>query len=1492
MNPVKAALRHPSVIYLLTAMICLAGIAALRDMPRREDPKVSIRRGLVLAAYPGATAEQVEEQVTRRIEQKLFAFSEVRKGKTVSTSMDGGVIVDVALDDAVKDSDPFWSKLRHELNELSVTELPKGVLGPIVRSDFGDVIAVLLAVTGERYSYSELAVHMKTLETELLRIPAVSKVKRIGEQDEKIYVTSTTQRIVQYGITPLHLAAALQGQNVIATAGAFDAAQTRAPIRTTGLFQKEDEIRRQLVGMSPMGAPIYVGDLADIVRRDADPDFLVRANGAPSLMLTLEMRAGHNIVEFGKEIDATIARVRTQLPPGVEVTAMVDQPTVVKERLNHFLFEFGLALVAVIAVTMILLPFPVAAVAATAIPVTVALTFAMLRGLGVELHQVTLAALIVVLGMVVDDAIVIADNYVELLDEGVPKETAAWRSATDLALPVLAATATIVAAFLPLAFLPGQMGEFMIALPITVAIALTNSYIVAMLLTPLLCRAFIKKGLGHKHAAAPEAKAPGRRGPLDLMQGAYDAAIGYAMAHRRGTIVAGVLAVVAGFVLGSFVDERFFPPAERDEFAINVWMPEGTRLQATDEAVKAIEAVLEADPEVHSYASFVGQGAPRFFFSFEPAFPKSNVAQMIVRTTAVEVTPSLVAKLRKSLPLSAPDAEVDVQLLSQGDPMWAPVEVRIAGPGLTELKEIGARVTSLLEATPGSFMVRNDFREDSYALEVDLRPEVASRLGMSTTVVSNMLAGTFLGIPVSTFWEGDKSVDIVLRMDESHRASFEDVGSTYMVSQVARMPLSGIAEVRPVWQPSRIVHRNGVRTLTVGSFSEDGVLASEVLKQVKPVLDTLTLPAGYDIFYGGEYDIQTESFGNLSAGMAVGMLMIFLILVFQFQSIKDASVIMVAIPLALFGAFFGLIVTQNPFGFTAFMGLISLSGVVVRNAIILIDYIHEVRPHTASLQEAALEAGRRRLRPIFLTTIAAAAGLTPMILSGSGLWSPLASVIAVGLLFSMVFTLVVVPVLYVMITPDKAPEPITVTASGASVPAVASVLLCMLVLSATPTGAQSASQAGVPTAATENVRTLTLEQAIELARTGNAPLGAVREKVKEMERTSSVVFSNFLPRVVSQAAFLTSDNTQGILLPKGSLGYFPELGGRFPRTDRTVPQGGRDLSLAFTTVAQPVTHYFKIREGVAAARADEDVARAGLSRAEQEVAFGVLRAFSGLLIAQLESEVARTRVDGTEQRMRYQATAVSSGSAIDVSAGETRVRWLQARQVLLEKEGAVEDVSYQLIDALGLPADTRLELRAPAPLPVNLRTIDRYVAEALESNPDVREARAIVAKAGHGVAAARADYIPEVGILGVHLFQNSIPFFPQNTLAIGVQGRLTVLDFGARRSALSARRAQQKQAERNLEIVEGRVRGEVEAAYRKALRAQEVVLLATEALAVRTEGSRLRVVQSTTGYGVPAIEAEAEADRLEAQMDMLRAQLGYRIAVAELEKAAGLFTID
>jgi len=424
--------------------------------------------------------------------------------------------------------------------------------------------------------------------------------------------------------------------------------------------------------------------------------------------------------------------------------------------------------------------------------------------------------------------------------------------------------------------------------------------------------------------------------------------------------------------------------------------------------------------------------------------------------------------------------------------------------------------------------------------------------------------------------------------------------------------------------------------------------------------------------------------------------------------------------------------------------------------------------------------------------------------------------------------------------------------------------------------------------AQEAVRTLSLDQALELARDRNPGLAAMRLRVEETRQASSVVFTNYLPRVSTQANYLASNNTQGILLPAGSLGYVDELGGVFPSTDRTVPQGGTDLFMALTTVTQPLTHYFKIREGRGVMRADEQAAEAGLRKAQQDVALGVLRAYAGLLIAEQSRQAARERVAAAEERTSYVVSAVESGSAAEVAQREARVRWLQARQALLEREDEVDDLMYLLADAVGLPGGTRLAVTPPAPATSASGPLEAYIEAALRSNPEVMEARALVTKATHGVGAARAEYIPEVGVLGGHLFQNSFPFFPKNTFAFGISGSWTLLDFGARRRTVDERRAQLGQAEHNLEMVESRVQGEVEAAYRKLTRAQDVLELAREALSLRTEVSRLRIVEVTTGYAVPAQTREANADRLEAELDLLRADLGLRIAVAELALASGL----
>ena len=447
MNPIKSSLRYPAVALTLTLGLLLLGTQAILHMPRMEDPSVTIRTGIVAAVYPGATSDQVESQLAKKIEDRLFKFAEVRKEKTYSTSRPGYLFVNVELQDDVKNSDEFWAKLRHDLNEARTAgEFPPGVIGPVIDSNFGDTVALLVAVHGDRYGYRELKDYVERIEDELRTIPNVAKLRRYGEQTEQIWITSSLQRISQYFANPDRIIQALRERNIIQNSGNLLIPREDVPMRTNGLLLTEGQIKRILVDVSrTTGQPVYIGDFANVERRYQDPDQIARFDGAPSVLLSVEMQKGRNIVELGEEINKALARVRPWLPPDLKLDLIADQPSVVHKRINDLQREFLLAIGSVILVTIILLPIRVALIAATAIPVTVAATLGVLNAVGIQLHQVSIAGLIVSLGILVDDAIVIADNYVELLDHKVPPEEAAWRSATEMAVPVLTATLTIIA---------------------------------------------------------------------------------------------------------------------------------------------------------------------------------------------------------------------------------------------------------------------------------------------------------------------------------------------------------------------------------------------------------------------------------------------------------------------------------------------------------------------------------------------------------------------------------------------------------------------------------------------------------------------------------------------------------------------------------------------------------------------------------------------------------------------------------------------------------------------------------------------------------------------------------------------------------------------------------------------------------------------------------------------------------------------------------------
>jgi multidrug efflux pump subunit AcrB/outer membrane protein TolC len=1469
-------LRHPQVTLVLTAILFAAGLYTLFTMPRREDPKITIRTGLVSAVYPGATAEEVEDQVTRKIEERLFRFSEVRREKTYSTTRNGVVVINVELSDSVTDADEFWSKLRLDMAQLKSTGLPASVRGPAVDSDFGDTVAALIAIHGGPYGYRELKDYAQQVESSLRTLKAVSKIRRIGDQQEAIEISTSQERLAQYGINPDHVVKALEGRNDVEFAGRLSAGTSKVSLQATSPMKTEDQIRQLLVDQPQGGQPVYIGDLATVNRVYKDQTEYARVDNQPTILLAVEMREGNNIVRFGKEMHQSLDQIRSQLPPDLKLDLVADQPRVVSERIGDFFREFGIAIIAVILVTMVLLPMRVALVSAIAIPVTISITFAMLNAFSVELHQVSISALIVVLGMVVDDAIVIADNYVELLDRHLPLDQAAVKCASEMAIPVLTATLTIIASFLPLMLLTGSVGEFIRALPVAISIALSVSFVVAMLLTPLTARFFIRQGL-RDHSAEPAAKR--KPTPLDFMQLTYNKIITWAMHNRRVTLTAGVLIFFLGLGILALVRQQFFPLAERNQFVMDVWLPEGSRIEATDDAVKRIEAALRQETLVSNWASFLGSSAPRFYYNVNPQAPDTNYAQILVNTRSEKKTPQLVEELRQRLPEVAPEARIFVKELQQGQIMEAPVEVRIVGDDEQTLHALGNQVEEILRHTEGATYIHDDWREEVWQAKLNVRDEVASRLGLTHAAIAQQLAAGYEGDPVATYWEGDRPVDLTLRFNAADRKGFENVADTYVISPVSgvRVPVSAVATLTPQWQPGRIVRRNGVRTLSVRAFPDQGRLASQILSDAqKRIKNEVALPLGYRIEYGGEYENQNETFPEMQHALNISLVLIFLILLFQFRTLSDALIVMAAFPLALPGAAFGLFMTHNTFGFTAFIGVISLGGLVVRNSIILVDYIHERMKHGVGLEQATLEAGERRLRPIFLTTMAAAVGVTPMILSGSSLWSPLASVIAFGLLGSMFFTLVVIPVLFVVVHTHHAHR-----ARMKAGTAVALLLcFCAVQLHAEP-------------------RKLALDEALQLANQQNSTVRIAEQKVREAQGKLTQARANYFPVVTNQTNAVHLGEMENLVIPAGALGTYPAAG-PIPGKNVNIQLGKQDFFLSTTMAAQPLTQFFKIHSGVSAAQADLEIARSNARRVRNEVALNVKKLYYGLLSAERRKEAAELRIAAGEAKLAEARDAVDAGAVLQLKALDGEAQIADARHQLGSLEDRIADLQSELDDLLGLPVSTKLELLNPsldsgkdeatasaAASDVTASFTSALEADAVAHNPELAAARQTVEKARAGLNAARFEFIPEISGFAQHVYQNGVPLLPGNSGAFGLRMDWTLSEFGKRTGQIRERSAQLAEARENLSHTENRLRIDVEQQERKLRRAETGLEAARRSVTARAEMLRITRDQVEAKTATDSAKKEAEAALAEAQAQLFQAEADRAVAQAELTRTTG-----
>jgi outer membrane protein TolC len=889
-------------------------------------------------------------------------------------------------------------------------------------------------------------------------------------------------------------------------------------------------------------------------------------------------------------------------------------------------------------------------------------------------------------------------------------------------------------------------------------------------------------------------------------------------------------------------------------------MRQGTRIEATDAAMGRIEKVLADRPEVVHYATSVGQSFPRFYYNVNPQQPDGAYGQFIVNTRAVKETPVFVDDLRAKLAAVVPEAMVIVKELKQGSVEEAPIEIRISGDDITTLKQIGTEVEDMLRALPFSRYVHRDYFNDSYMVDIDLDNELANRLGLTHAGVSQILSGGFDGKPVATFWEGDRAVTLLLRLDKNERSSFDDVRDAYMESQLtrARVPLRAIANVKPEWQTSRIVRRNGVRTLTVRSFVQKGFYGSTLLDAVSPKIAALKLPPGYRIYYGGEQFNQDDNMPQLLGALGISLVAIFLVLLMQFRNVSEPLIIMSSIPLSLLGAAVGLHVTRNPFGFMAFIGLISVCGIVVRNAIILIDYIKEKIAEGHSLQEAATEAGQRRLRPIFLTTMAAAVGVTPMILSRSALWSPLASVIAVGLIFSMFFTLLVVPVLFVI-----------VKSRINKVPAAAAILALAFLL--------GSGQALAET------RTLTLDEAVTLAVAQNSSVKIAGAKVREGREKRKSVRSDYFPHLKNESNAFNISKLQNITIPAGSLGTVPGTGA-FPPQDVTIDQGSGSAVVTNTTLEQPLTQLLKIYRADKIAHADQQIAAAEWGKTKTDVVYDTHRLFYGLVIARKQQDAASAAVAAGEQALREAKDSVAAGNQLEVAAISSNAVLLQNRYSLLAAKIQISDLNSELNDLLGLPLDTEIEPLDPPPPETNGQSRESFVQEALGKNPEIKAARESVNRAQSGVEAAQLEYIPDITLFFTHTYQDGIPFLTRNFDTVGVKMTWDIFEWGKRRDIVAQRKEQLAQTKENLRRVGKRIEVEVDKAYRKLEQTKSLIDVARESLALQKENLRLKGNQVKARTATEAQYASAVAAVKKAEYEEVQALLGYNLAVADLKR--------
>ncbi len=1005
MNIAEFSIQKKTVTLVLTVVMLVGGVLAYRDLARLEDPEFTIKEALVNTPYPGASATEVEEEVTDRIEKAAQQLGEVDMIESTSYRGSSSLTVEIKAQYTSADLPQIWDELRRKVGDVQ-SQLPPGAGPSLVVDDYGDVYGVFVAIYGDEYSYAELKDYVDLLRRELLLVRDVAKIETFGERTEAVYVELDRDRMSQLGISPAVLVDDLREKNLAAEAGSVEVGPDYITIEPTGTLASVEAFESLLIGRGGDDQQIYLRDVARVRRGYVEPPTaLLRYDGHPAIGLGISTVKGGNVVKMGEALKARIQSLMAETPLGMQFGIISVQSEAVTTAIQGFVVSLRQAVIIVVAVLLIFMGLRSGLLIGFILVLTICGTFIFMAPWGIALERISLGALIIALGMLVDNAIVIVDGTLVGLQRGEDAKRAACRVVAQSALPLLGATAVAILAFAAIGTSDDSTGEFCRSLFQVVFISLGLSWVTAVTVTPLLCVMFLKPPKQGEGAGDPYGGAFYRR---------YRGFLRACLRHRWLTV--GVIVAFFATALWGFrhVEQSFFPPSTRPQFMVDFWLPQGTAIGETARKVEEIEAYLRAQEGVTHATSFVGQGGLRFVLTYSPEKANSAYAQFLVDVDGPERLDVLLPVIEQHLSESYPQSVTSAFRFELGPGANGKIRARFSGPDPDTLRKLGSEAVAIMAADPNAKAIRTDWRERVKVIRPVVAEEQANLNGITRGDIANALLQGFEGVKVGVYREGDLLLPITLRASEAERTNVDSLQSLQIWSPAAQryVPLRQVvSSFDTAFEDEMIQRRDRKRTMTVFSDPKTGT-ASALFGRLRPQIDAIPLPPGYTLEWGGEYEDSADAQAGLSANLPLFFVLMVLIVIGLFDSLRQPLVIWLCVPLAIIGVTAGLLLTKQPFGFMALLGFLSLSGMLIKNAIVLVDEINLQSSEGKELSAAIMEAGVSRLRPVGMAAGTTALGMIPLLLDP--FFSAMAVTIIFGLLFATVLTMVVVPVLYAM----------------------------------------------------------------------------------------------------------------------------------------------------------------------------------------------------------------------------------------------------------------------------------------------------------------------------------------------------------------------------------------------------------------------------------------------------------------------------------------------